>query len=339
MNTPRKRVVVSVYLVVGLLAIGTIGFRLVEGWSWFTCIYFTVITLATIGYGEPADMTDAGRVFTMVLVLGGVGTLGYSLTLFVQVLIQGELLETREKRRMQKRLDALKSHIIICGVGRFGSLVAHGLTSEGAAFVVVEHERELAETVAADGWIVVHGDATREDVLQRAGIERARGLVCALPSDSDNVYVALTARDLAPDLLIVARANEESTIPKLRKAGANKVISPLRTGAHQIVQALTQPSVLQFLELTSTDGALDLGLEEVAVQPGSSIDGTSLRDSGIRARFDVILVAIVHPDGTMLFNPTADTRVAGGDKIVAVGRREGLDGLAELSNSRKAVKS
>lgn len=339
MNTPRSRIVVAVYLVAGLLAVGTIGFRLVEGWTWFTCIYFTVITLATIGYGEPPDMTDAGRVFTMILVLGGVGTLGYSLTLLVQVLIQGELLETREKRRMQKRLDELRGHFIICGVGRFGSLVAHGLTTERADFVVVEHDRELSETVAADGWIVVHGDATREDVLQRAGIDRARGLVCALPSDSDNVYVALTARDLAPELLIVARANEESTIPKLRKAGANKVISPLRTGAHQIVQALTQPSVLQFLELTSTDGSLDLGLEEVAVQAGSAIDGATLRDSQIRSRFDVILVAIVRPDGSMLFNPTADTRVTGGDKIVAVGRREGLDGLATLSNPKKAVKS
>ncbi|MBK6314798.1 MAG: potassium channel protein [Blastocatellia bacterium] len=330
-STPRRRVVVAIYLVAGLLAAGTIGFRLVEGWPWFTCLYFSVITLATIGFNEPAGMTDSGRAFTIVLVLGGVGTLGYSLTLLVQVLIQGELLETREKRRMQKRLENLKDHFIICGAGRVGSLVGHGLVGEGADFVVVEREREVAETITAEGWVVLLGDATREDVLERAGIDRARGLVCALPTDSDNVYTALTARDLAPDLMIVARANEESTMPKLRKAGANKVISPLRTGAQQIVQALTQPSVLQFLELATGDDALDLGLEEVAVQSGSTIDGTSLRDSGIRSRFDVIIVAIVRPGGDMLFNPTAETRVSGGDKIVAVGRRAGLDGLAELS--------
>jgi voltage-gated potassium channel len=338
-TTPRNRIFAAIYLIAGLLAVGTVGFRLVEGWSWFTCLYFTVITLGTIGYGEPDGMTDAGRVFTIVLVLGGVGTLGYSLTLLVQVLIQGELLETREKRRMQKKLDNMEGHIIVCGVGRFGALVARGLTGEGTGFVVVEHDRDLAETVAADGWVVVHGDATREDVLERAGIHRARGLVCALASDSDNVYVALTARDLAPDLLIVARANEESTISKLRKAGANKVISPLRTGAHQIVQALTQPSVLQFLELTSADGSMDLGLEEVSVQAGSAIDGTSIRDSGIRSRFDVIIVAIVRPDGSMLFNPTAETLVTGGDKIVAVGRREGLDGLAAVSLAKDSARA
>lgn len=338
MTTPQKRVIVAVNLVAGLLAVGTIGFRLVEGWGWFESLYFTVITLATIGYGEPPHMSDAGRLFTIVLVLSGVGTLGYSLTLLVQTLIQGELRETREKRRMQKRLEGLKDHFIICGLGRVGSLIARGLVADGSDFVVVERERDTAESFESEDWIVVVGDATREEVLQQAGIHRAKGLVCALPTDSENVYVALTARDLVPELMIVARASEESSVPKLRKAGANKVISPLRTGAHQMVQALTQPSVLQFLELTTTGDALDLGLEEVVVKPGSAIEGCTIRDSGIRARFDVIIVAIVRPDGSMEFNPTAETMVVGNDKIVAVGRRSGLDGLAELSLPQGSVR-
>lgn len=331
MTTPQNRVVISVCLVIGLLAVGTIGFRLVEGWTWFTSLYFTVITLATIGYSEPDGMTEAGKLFTIVLVLGGVGTLGYSLTLLVQVLIQGELRETWEKRRMLRRLESVRDHFIICGAGRVGSLVGQGLIAAGSDFVAVERDREIVETMAAAGWVVVHGDATKEEVLQRAGIERARGLVCAMPSDADNVYTALTARDLAPELMIVARASEDATVSKLHKAGANKVISPLRTGAHQMVQALVQPSVLQFLELTTADDALDLGLEEIIVASGSPIDGCSLRDSGIRSRFDVIIVAIVRPDGSMLFNPTAETTVSGSDKIVAVGRKVGLEGLAELS--------
>lgn len=339
MTTPRHRVVMAIYIVAGLLASGTIGFRLIEGWPWFTCFYFTVITLATIGYTEPDGMTDPGRYFTVVLVLCGVGTVGYSFTLLVQVLIQGELLETREKRRVQQRIDRFQRHFIVCGAGRVGSVVAAGLSAEDEDFVVIERERELGEGIAARGWAVVIGDATREDILERAGISRARGLVCALPSDAENVYTTLTARDLSPDILIVARANEESTISKLRKAGANKVISPIRTGALQMVQALTQPSVLQFLELATMGENIDLGLEEVFVQPGSAIDGATLRDSGIRSRFDVIIVAIVRTGGAMLFNPTADTRVDGGDKIVAVGQRAGLDGLAELAQPSGATRT
>ncbi len=335
--TSQNRVLVALFLVAGLLVVGTVGFRLVEGWAWFECLYFTVITLATIGYGEPSRMTDAGRAFAIVLVLSGVGTLGYSLTLLVQVLIQGELRATWENRRMLRKLESLRDHFIICGAGRVGSLVARGLAATGASFVSVERDRDVVESVAEDGFIVVHGDATREEVLERAGIGRARGLVCALPSDSDNVYATLTARGLAPDLLIVARANDDATVSKLHRAGANKVISPLHTGAQQMVQALTQPSVLQFLELTNPDEAVDLALEEVVIQPGSDIDGTKIRDSEVRSRFDVIIVAIVRPDGEMLFNPTADSQLRGGDKIVAVGRRPGLSGLAQLSHTRSAA--
>jgi voltage-gated potassium channel len=232
---------------------------------------------------------------------------------------------------VQERIRKLKDHFIICGIGRVGKRVAAGLASEDADFVLVERDRVRIEGIADTNWLVVHGDATREDVLERAGIHHARGLVAALPTDADNVFIVLTARDLSETLKIVARVNDNSTIPKMRKAGADKIISPLDTGAHLILQALLRPSVAKFIELATMTEGLDLTIEEVLVSPGSPLAGKKLREANLRRDLNVIIISIVRAKGEMIFNPNADTAVDGGDKIIAIGNRSGLEGLEELA--------
>lgn len=322
--------------IVLLVVLGTVGYRLIEGWAWFECFYMTIITLATIGYKEPEGITEQGRYFTAALIVVGVWTVGYAVSVLAQSVIQGELLATWERRRVQERLKKINGHIIICGAGRVGLRVARGLANEGVEFVIVERERARVDGVVDPDWLVVLGDATREDVLLRAGIGRARGLIAALATDADNVFIVLTARDLSDSITIVARVNDESAIQKMRKAGADKVISPLRTGAHQILQALLRPSVAQFIELATMTEGLDLVIEEMVVQHGSSLGGKKLRDTKIRSALNVIIVAIVREKGEMVFNPNADTVVNGGDKIIAIGNRGGVDGLAALALAQQA---
>lgn len=331
---PRNRVATAALAIVLLVAFGTLGYRLIEGWAWFDCFYMTIITLATIGYKEPDDITLFGRYFTAALIIGGVGTVGYAASMLAQSAVQSELLETWERRRVQERIKKLGNHFIICGVGRVGRRVAEGLASEGVDFVIVERDRPRIDALGEGDWLVVLGDATHEEVLRRAGIERARGLVAALPTDADNVFITLTARDLSDSLVIVARVNNESTIAKIRKAGADKIISPLRTGAHQILQALLRPTVAQFIEL-ATEG-LDLLIEEVHVDAGSPLAGKKLREANLRKDLNVIIVAILPAKGDMVFNPNAETVVRGGDKIIAIGNRTGVDGLAELAETAQA---
>jgi voltage-gated potassium channel len=332
---PRNNVSTAAWAIVSLVAFGTIGYRLVERWAWFDCFYMTIITLATIGYKEPEDITLYGRYFTAALIIGGVGTVGYAVSMLAQSAVQGELIATWERRRVQERIKKLHDHYIICGIGRVGRLVAGGLATEGEAFVLVERDRARIDALSDKDWLVVLGDATREDVLQRAGIERARGLVAALPTDADNVFITLTARDLSDSLFIVARVNDESTIPKMRKAGANKVISPLETGAHQILQALLRPAVARFIELATMTEGLELAIEEVHVAADSPLAGKKLHETNIRKDLNVIIIAILREKGDMIFNPNAETMVTGGDKIIAIGNRSGVDGLAEMSEGQQ----
>jgi voltage-gated potassium channel len=321
----------AVIAIIGLMCLGTTGYRAIEGWPWFDCFYMTTITLATIGYSEPQGISDMGRYFTAALIILGVGTVGYSVSVLTHLAIQGELLARWEGRRVQERIGKIKDHYIICGIGRVGLRVAQGLAAEGIEFVVVERERAKVEAITDRDWLLVLGDATREEVLMRAGIERAQGLVAALPTDADNVFIVLTARDMSDRLTIVARVNDERAIPKMRKAGADKVISPLQTGAHQILQALLRPTVAQFIELATMTEGLDLVIEELHVEPDSVLDGRKLRDTDIRRELNVIVVAILRDKGEMIFNPGADTMVRGGDKIIAIGNNAGVDGLAKMS--------
>lgn len=334
MPDARSKVPFAIGTLVSLVAAGTVGYRIIEGWTWFECFYMTVITLATIGYGEPAGITTMGRLFTVGLIVSGVGTVGYALTAVAQSIIQGELRSTLEKRRLQNAISHLSNHFIICGAGRVGRRVAAELVAEGQTSLILEREVAVSERLAAEGQLVLAGDATDEDTLRRAGIGRARGLVCALPSDAENVYTTLTARDMCPGIYIVARVNFDSATPKMLKAGANKIISPIATGAHQIAQALLRPAVSDFIEIATKTEGLDLVIEEVLIEDGSALCGKSLRESNVRSEYNVIVVSIKRSGGQMVFNPRGEATMDVGDYLIAIGRKVDLENLALLATAR-----
>lgn len=327
-----QRLLIALGAVIVLLATGTIGYKIILGITWFQCFYFTLITLTSIGYGEPAEMTQGARYFNSALIILGVSTIGYALTTVAQYIVQFELISTFGKRKMYKDINSLKGHFIVCGAGRIGSGIIQEIARRGEDFVVIEQNEILADRLLSQGYLVLMGDSTSEDVLRAAGIDRARGLVCAVSSDPDNLYITLTARDINKDVYIVARANAEDAINRLKKAGANKVVSPSITGAHQMSQMLLRPAVADFIELATMTEQLDLEIEQIEIRTGSPFISCLLKDTGIRADANVIVIAIKRQNGQMLFNPSADTLIEAGDALIAMGGHTNLETLEKMAN-------
>ena len=330
--SPRKKLNIALAVILGLIAFGTIGFKLILGLSLFNSFYFTLTTITTIGFGEPPNMNTEGRIFTAVLVIFGVSTIGYALSSAAQSIVESELVSTFGKRRMFKELSKLNNHYIVCGAGRIGSGVVRDIAESGQDLVVIESDETLADRLLAQGHLVLMGDATNDEVLKAAGVERARGLVAAVSSDPDNLYVTLTARDLNKDLMIVARANEEFAVGRLLKAGANKVVSPARTGAMRMALMLLRPAVADLIELATMTERLELEIEQIEIDTGSPLIGRALKDSGIRSDLDVIIIAIKRHDGEMIFNPSADTIIQEHDALVAMGSHHSVEGLEQIAN-------
>lgn len=317
--------------------IGTVGYRVLEGWPWFDCFYMTLITLSTIGYGEHPGMTDQARVFTSFIIISGVGSFGFALSAIAEAAVQASLRDVWERRRMHERINNLKDHVIVCGLGRVGLRVAHGLATENTEFVVIDVDKERLLVASDDNWNVVQGDARLEEVLLKAGVSRAKSLVTALDSDADNVFVVLTARDLGPQLRIVARVNDETAMSKVRKAGANEVVSPIRIGANQILQSVLRPSVAHIMDTAIHSEDLNVLVDEVVVVTHSRIAGKTLREAQIRQEFNVIVIAILRAgEENLLFNPEAHTVINAGDKIIAVGSKANLLGLAAMARALDA---
>ena len=339
--SPKKKLQVALSAIVGLIAFGTIGFKLILPLSWFDSFYFTLITLTTVGYGEPEHTTEGSRFFTAALIILGVGTLGYALSSAAQAVIESELLSTFGKRRMYKDINKLSGHYIVCGAGRVGAGVIRDIARSGHDLVVIEGDESIADRLLAQGQLVLMGDATTEDVLKAAGIERARGLVCAVSSDPDNLYITLTARDLNKDVRIVARANEEAAVGRLIKAGADKVVSPALTGSTRMAQMMLRPAVADFIELATMTERLELEIEQVEIGEESPFIGLALKDTGIRSEHGVIVIAIRRADGAMIFNPFADTIIEVKDALVALGSHSSLQTLEQMANpgsSSSAIK-
>jgi voltage-gated potassium channel len=324
---------ISILAILGTIAFGTIGYKLIMGWQWFDCFYFTVVTITTIGYGEPAGMTETGRYFTVVLILTGVGTIGYALSVAGRAVLEFELVSAFGKRKMFKDISKLTGHFIVCGCGRMGTRVIKEMEKRGVDFVVIESNEQIAERMLNQGHLVLMGDATKDEVLRGAGVERARGLVCAVADDPDNLYITLAARDINRELRIVARANDEGALNRLLKAGADKVVSPVITGSNQMAQMLLRPAVADFIELATMTDMLELEMEQVEIQASSPFVGRALKDTGFRSDLDIIIIAIKRAEGHMLFNPSADTRIEANDSLVAIGSHSNLEALERLANT------
>jgi voltage-gated potassium channel len=316
-------------LLVGLLVIGSLGFVWLQGWNFFDALYMTVTTLSTVGYGEIHPLTRIGRLYNMALILSGMGVMLYIVGSLARVVIEGEIRSALGKRKLIKHIRRLKNHYIICGFGRIGEIIARQLKERGFSLVILDKEPDLATRMEELGYYFVAGDATRDEVLLEAGIERAKGLVAVVSSDADNVYIVLTARSLNPQIYIVARSEDPSAENKLLRAGANKVESPYYMGGQKMAHTILHPTVVTFMELAMKEG-VDWSMEEIAVGQTSALLGVPLADSGIRQKLDLILVAIKRADGEMLFNPSHDTAILAGDTLIALGLRKNLDALEAM---------
>lgn len=328
--TILKRALIGLALLLIIILLGTLGYMLVEGWGFFDSLYMTVITLTTVGYGEVHPLTRVGRSFTIGLIFLGMGLMLYVVGYIAQVIVEGQLREVLERRRLEKEIHKLKNHFIICGYGRIGGVIARELRQAKIPLVIIEDRPETIAHLERASYLYVVGDATQEEVLEMAGVHQARGLVAVVSSDADNVYIILTARTLNPDLLIVARAGEEGSEQKLLRAGADKVISPYVIGGCRMAQTILRPTVVNFIDIAMMGGAMDLALEEIPVGGTSEIVGLSLKDSGIRQKLELIIVAIKRADGQMIFNPKPDTQILLGDTLIALGPRVNLDRLTEI---------
>ena len=294
--------------------------------------------MTTVGYGDLAPRTFYGRVFATGFMIVGVGIVLYALTSTVHSVVQSEMLSTLGQLRHSLKMSKLRDHFIICGAGRVGSHLIRGLKGGEYPFIVIEKDRQKVEELVDQGISVLVRDATLEETLREAGVQHARGLAACLPDDADNVYVVLTARDLNPDLHIVARAAEEQAESKLIRAGANHVVAPTIIGGHRMAMALTKPAVGDFLDsVTAND--LELGFEQVEVAIGSKLIGRKLRETVIRSELNIVVVSIRRNEGEVIFNPSGETEILSGDMLVAIGNAESLHRLNDLAGGRVTTES
>lgn len=312
-----------------IVVAGVAGYMLIEHWDFISAFYMVVITLATVGFMEVHQLSDAGRVFTSLLIIGGGGSFLYVAAAFAQVLIEGRLQILWGKRRMMKDIGRLEDHFIVCGYGRIGSIVTNELMNEGHAVVVVEQNPELIESMEQEGILCVEGDATSDEVLLAVGLNSARSLISALSSEAANVYVTLTARQLNPDLTIIARAGNKSHISRLELAGADRVVLPHFIGGVRMAQSVLRPTATNFVEV-ALRGGIDLQMDELSVSSNSELVGKDLVASKIRPQFNLIIIAIKKQSGAMVFNPGPKEVIDAEDTLLAVGRKADLTAILDI---------
>ncbi|HYK97780.1 MAG TPA: potassium channel protein [Candidatus Acidoferrales bacterium] len=326
---PFRRFRVPVALVAGALAYGTLGYTLIEGWSPFDAFYMTLTTISTVGFGEIHQLSTAGRVFTSTLILGGTGAILYTFGVFAETVAEGRFGEYRRQRRMRRDIDQLRDHFIVCGYGRVGTQVVREFEDNGVAYVVVDNNPEPLARLRREDRSYIEGDAASEDVLHKAGITRAKGLLAVVDSDERVVYITLAARALNPKLYITARAGQPESARRLELAGANRVVSPYGMAGRLMAQHAIRPAVVDVIETMQHAGS-DVGIEEILVSEECRVRGRTLRDAGLLEKGQARLLAIRRRDGTLHVNPDDDLRIEGGDLVIAMGSGADLGATAAL---------
>lgn len=307
-----------------LTVLGTVGYMIIEGWALADAVYMSAITLTAVGYEEVHPLSPMGRHFTMLLLLGGITWMGIWFAFLTSFIVELDLQNVFRERRVMKEIAGISDHVIVCGAGRTGRQVAEELTAMGQPFVVIERDPGRVERFYdfdPDG-LVLHADATVDQALEDAGIDRAKGLVASLSADTDNLFVCLSARDLNPDLVIVARAYEEETMPKMYRAGANHVVSPNVSSALRMASVMLRPTVLSFLDVATRSPEFSLRFEEAPVTEDSSLAGLQLKEARIPEKTGLIVIAVRKADSEgsrFVFNPVAETRLEPGDVLVVLG--------------------
>ncbi len=328
----QRRLVIVLGLFTAIITVGTVGYVVLEGWSWSDALYMTLITISTVGFGEIRPLSEQGRMFTAALIVMGVGAAAYTFSTVADYLIAGELHGVLRRQRMQNRIKRMQGHYIVCGFGRMGRQVVSELISGHTVDVVVVelNEQHLAE-IEEMGAVPIQGDAAAEGVLEQAGIERAAGLCVCLPHDADNVFTVLTARTLNPGITIIARANTTENERKLRIAGATHVINPYAISGYRMARQLLHPNVVEFMDVVMRHGQVEFRVEEIVVEAGSFLDGKTLAECDVRRRTGVNVLAVRRPGGSTFTNLTADFVLHAGDVLIGLGTPEQLDALSRLA--------
>jgi voltage-gated potassium channel len=340
-RVPRVYVPIRVWIAMSipflLFGVGTLSYKAIGGdeWSWLDAAYMCAITLTTVGYGETHALDDNGRIFTIIFLFGGVFLLFYSATEIIRAVVSGQLRSILGREQMKHALEDIRDHIIVCGMGRMGRLVCQEFERQKTPYVLIDRNESLISEWTGHFGIPLHGDVTEDDVLKHAGVERAKVLVAVVPSDADNLYITLSARVLNPKIFIVARAEHEAADAKLRRVGANQVVSPYLIGGHRIAQAVLRPTVGHVLDQAARLNAADYQIEECVIGKTSSLCGKTLREANLRDDLGVVVIALRTPDGEIVFNPKGDSILATGSVVVIVGRREQLDELEKIASGRK----
>lgn len=331
----HKRLVIAILLLAAILAIGSVGYELIEGWSFEDAIYMTVTSLATVGYGEVHPLSQAGRIFTMGLILTGMGVLAYGLSAITAFVVEGELTNIIEKRKMEKEIGKLTDHIVLCGLGQTGRHVAEELIKTNTPFVAIERHLEVIEHRKSLGnFPCIHGDATQAEALLKANIGEARGLVTALGSDKDNLFVIISAKELNPNLRVVTKAIEDDAASKLAKVGADAIVKTDFIGGLRMASEMIRPTVVSFLDVMLRDREKVMRIEEASVYPDSKLVGHTLRDCQIKEKTGLLIIGLKKGrTGGYLYNPTGDTLIEPGDSLIACGSPDQMSKLRDLAKA------
>lgn len=316
-----KRICLLLSVFVLIVSIGTYGLIQIEGWKTLDALYFTIITLTTIGYGEIHPLSDQGRIFTLFIVFLGVGNTAYIFSLIFQYILEMKFLNKYGIKKMEKKLKMIHDHTIICGFGNMGEMISDQLANQEKGFVIIDKDPTKANSFKEKGYLFLTGNASDDDALKKAGIERAKTLVCVVTNDAENVFITLTARTLNKDIKIITRVFDESTRPKLIKAGANKVISPYTQASHKITQSIINPAIDDFLEFVSNDDKIEYQLADIFISQNMSCADKKLNEIQIKEN-GLVIVGIKKKNGKMILAPESDEKISHGDRILAIGKPE-----------------
>ncbi len=319
-----RRLSLAVFLVLLILLVGTFGYWLIEGWPFFDALYMTVITVSTVGFREIGPLSFSGRLFTLFLIMGGAGIIIFALGTLIEFFVEGHFTGLLGRKKMERKIEKLKDHYIICGFGRVGEQIAKELFHAGVPLVTIDTDPERIDKCEQEGLLSIAGDASKDEILEAAGVKRAKGLIAVVDNDADNIFVTLSAKGLNPEVFVVARAEQEESEPKLKKAGADRVVSPVTIGGRRMASLLLRPLVCDYLDIVARGEDIEFQLEETELKKSSPTANMSIKEAAVRDKTGVLIMAVKKESGEVITNPSSSVRLESGDKLVVLGTKEQL---------------